>query len=98
MKRIISERHVMVPSHYHVIKDLEDRDIKDLSRVIENSIVSGMSKGKYRIMKIKQAEVKEDTDDEEDKKKQLKKQLVGSVKYGISEIDSNLELKKFIID
>jgi len=28
----------------------------------------------------------------------LKKELAGSVKYGISEIDTNLELKKFIID
>jgi len=71
MQRIVSERHVMVPSHYHIIKDLGDRDIKDLSRVIENSIVSGMTKGKYRIMKIKEAAAKEDTDEDAEKKKQL---------------------------
>jgi len=48
MKRILSERHRMVPSNYHLIKDMGDRDIRDLSRVIENSIVSSMTKGKYR--------------------------------------------------
>jgi len=87
----------MVPSNYHLIKDMGDREIRDLSRVIENSIVASMNKGKYRTKK-QQEQQDDESDEEEDKKRKLQKELAGSVKYGISEIDSNLELKKFIID
>jgi hypothetical protein len=97
MKRILSERNRMVPSNYHLIKDMGDREIRDLSRVIENSIVASMNKGKYRTKK-QQEQQDDESDEEEDKKRKLQKELAGSVKYGISEIDSNLELKKFIID
>lgn len=99
MKKILSERHRIVPSNYHLIKDMGDRDIRDLSRVIENSIVASMTKGKYRAKKQQQQEQQGDESDEErEKLRKLQKELAGSVKYGISEIDTNLELKKFIID
>ena len=99
MKRILSERHRIVPSNYHLIKDMGDRDIRDLSRVIENSIVASMTKGKYRTKKQQQQEQEVDEIDEErEKLRKLQKELAGSVKYGVSEIDTNLELKKFIID
>jgi hypothetical protein len=44
----------MLPSHYHVIKDIQDNDIRNLSKVIEKSITQSMTKGKYAISKRKQ--------------------------------------------
>ena len=49
MQRILSERRRNEPSHYHVIKDLGEKEIRDLSRVIENSIVTSMTKGRRRL-------------------------------------------------
>ncbi len=33
-------------SYYHAIKDMGENDIRSLSKIIENSIVAGMQKGK----------------------------------------------------
>ena len=44
----------MLPSHYNVIKDIKDNDIRNLSKVIEKSITQSMTKGKYAISKRKQ--------------------------------------------
>lgn len=53
-------------------------------------------------MREARAENESDSDSESkrriQKQKRLKESLVGSIRYGISEIDTNLELKKFIID
>jgi hypothetical protein len=48
-----SERR-MHPSNFHVIKDMQDNDIRNLSKVIEKSITQSMTKGKYAISKRKQ--------------------------------------------
>ena len=39
----------MKPSHYNLIKNLEDKDIRNLSKVIENSIVTQMKKGNFSL-------------------------------------------------
>ena len=47
MQKIISHRGEGATTSYHASNNLKDREIADLSRVIENSIVASMSKGKH---------------------------------------------------
>lgn len=47
MKGIDDETSQKNVSHYHLIKNMEEKDIRNLSKVIENSIVSQMRRGNF---------------------------------------------------
>lgn len=53
MQQIVSERAnpAKKVSHYHALKDLQENEIRDLSKVIESSIVASMTKGRYQMLK-----------------------------------------------
>lgn len=91
----------MKPSHYNLIKNLEDKDIRNLSKVIENSIVTQMKKGNFSLRnKHKSMNLTKDESAIQMENNRTKKgddQYVSHIRYGITCIDTNLELKKFIV-
>ena len=82
-------------SRYHAIKDLAEGDIRSLSKVIENSIVTSMAKNKSLKRVSSQKELEDKKKQEEDLKRE--KEYLAQVRYGVSEIDNNFELKKFLV-
>lgn len=50
MQQIVSERAnpASKVSHYHALKDLQDKEIRDLSKVIESSLIASMNRGKFQ--------------------------------------------------
>eukprot|EP00347_Sterkiella_histriomuscorum_P018603 403344884 len=110
MKQLIREEdhQNQGQSHYNLIKNMEEKDIRNLSRVIENSIVSQMRRGSGLLNRNRHHTFKNNEDitpssnaqnnqDLMEKSKKHADQYVNHIRYGISSIDTNIELKKFIV-
>ena len=87
----------MKPSHYNLISHFEDKDIRDLSKVIEKSIVTQMKKGNYALKNRNNSVRTQKEVESENPVKKNDDQYVNHIRYGISCIDTNLELKRFIV-
>ncbi|CDW75658.1 UNKNOWN [Stylonychia lemnae] len=94
-------------SHYNLIKNLEEKDIRNLSKVIENSIVSQMRRGGGHVARNRHQSFKGqedipgqqeyDRNQDSKNKNHASEHYVNHIRYGITSIDTNIELKKFIV-